>query len=249
MPHTYSLQNVPSYVAAGEAHYHHLLAEAAEARRFVPERTRHTGGARTRRRSTSPRDRDRPHAPRRVAPGRGGSRRQREPPRRPYQRATDGPGGAGAGAARIAVAGAWQVVSPARHRRSGRLTGSRSRRALTARCATWRLDGEPRADAAWVNGGQGYPASRAVMPRMPPVAALAARSRSQRAVLPSMSVKRKVTVPDGRSGMVGPCAVPSGGGRRDCRTRSRDRMGGRLTALGLPPRPGRSPLTRASAGI
>ena len=45
MPHTYSLQNVPSYVAAGEAHYHHLLAEAAEARRFVPERTRHTGGS------------------------------------------------------------------------------------------------------------------------------------------------------------------------------------------------------------
>ena len=47
MPHTYSLQNVPSYVAAGEAHYHHLLAEAAEARRFVPERTYHAAGART----------------------------------------------------------------------------------------------------------------------------------------------------------------------------------------------------------
>ena len=47
MPHTYSLQNVPSYVAAGEAHYHHLLAEAAEARRFVPERTCHTGGGRS----------------------------------------------------------------------------------------------------------------------------------------------------------------------------------------------------------
>ena len=45
MPHTYSLQNVPSYVAAGEAHYHHLLAEAAEARRFVPERTCHAAGA------------------------------------------------------------------------------------------------------------------------------------------------------------------------------------------------------------
>jgi hypothetical protein len=47
MPHTYSLQNVPSYVAAGEAHYHQLLAEASEARRFVPERTRHTGGSRS----------------------------------------------------------------------------------------------------------------------------------------------------------------------------------------------------------
>ena len=47
MPHTYSLQNVPSYVAAGEAHYHHLLAEAAEARRFVPDRTRHTADARS----------------------------------------------------------------------------------------------------------------------------------------------------------------------------------------------------------
>ena len=47
MPHTYSLQNVPSYVAAGEAHYHHLLAEAAEARRFVPERTCHTSGGRS----------------------------------------------------------------------------------------------------------------------------------------------------------------------------------------------------------
>ena len=47
MPHTYSLQNVPSYVAAGEAHYHQLLAGAAEARRFVPERTRHAGGWRT----------------------------------------------------------------------------------------------------------------------------------------------------------------------------------------------------------
>jgi hypothetical protein len=45
MPYTYSLQNVPSSAAAGEAHYHHLLAEAAEARRFVPERTRHTGGS------------------------------------------------------------------------------------------------------------------------------------------------------------------------------------------------------------
>src|SRR4051794_5778333 len=39
MPHTYSLQNVPSHVAAGEAHYHHLLAGSAEARRFVTERT------------------------------------------------------------------------------------------------------------------------------------------------------------------------------------------------------------------
>src|SRR4051812_11149645 len=39
MPHTYSLHNVPSYVAAGEAQYRQLLAEAAEARRFVPERT------------------------------------------------------------------------------------------------------------------------------------------------------------------------------------------------------------------
>jgi hypothetical protein len=47
MPHTYSLQNVPSYVAAGEVHYRNLLAEAAEARRFVPERTRHAAGART----------------------------------------------------------------------------------------------------------------------------------------------------------------------------------------------------------
>src|SRR4051794_3877117 len=45
MPHTYSLQNVPSYVAAGEAHYPQLLAEAAEARRFVPEPTRHAAGA------------------------------------------------------------------------------------------------------------------------------------------------------------------------------------------------------------
>ena len=45
MPHTYSLQNVPSYVAAGEAHYHQLLAEATEARRFVPEPTRHAAGA------------------------------------------------------------------------------------------------------------------------------------------------------------------------------------------------------------
>ena len=47
MPHTYSLQNVPSYVAAGEAHYRHLLTEAGEARRFVPERTYHAAGART----------------------------------------------------------------------------------------------------------------------------------------------------------------------------------------------------------
>jgi hypothetical protein len=47
MPHTYSLQNVPSSVAAGEAHYHHLLAGAAEARRFVPERTYHAADART----------------------------------------------------------------------------------------------------------------------------------------------------------------------------------------------------------
>jgi hypothetical protein len=57
MPHTYSLQNVPSSVAAGEAHYRHLLTEAAEARRFVPERTHPASGARTvgvaRRRATS----------------------------------------------------------------------------------------------------------------------------------------------------------------------------------------------------
>jgi hypothetical protein len=32
---------------------------------------------------------------------------------------------------------------------------------------------------------------------------IATRSRSQRAVLPSMSLKRKVTVPEGRSGMIG----------------------------------------------
>ena len=47
MPHTYSLQNVPSSVAAGEARYHQLLADAAEARRFVPERTYHAANART----------------------------------------------------------------------------------------------------------------------------------------------------------------------------------------------------------
>jgi hypothetical protein len=47
MPHTYTLQNVPSHVAAGEAHYRQLLAGAAEARRFVPERPRHATGART----------------------------------------------------------------------------------------------------------------------------------------------------------------------------------------------------------
>jgi hypothetical protein len=37
MPHTYTLQNVPSHVAAGEACYRQLLAQAAEARRFAPE--------------------------------------------------------------------------------------------------------------------------------------------------------------------------------------------------------------------
>jgi hypothetical protein len=37
---------------------------------------------------------------------------------------------------------------------------------------------------------------------------MAARSRSQRAVLPSMSVKRKVTVPLGRLGMIGLKGVP-----------------------------------------
>jgi hypothetical protein len=45
MPHTYSLQNVPSSVAAGEAHYRNLLADAAAARRFVPERMGNAAGA------------------------------------------------------------------------------------------------------------------------------------------------------------------------------------------------------------
>jgi hypothetical protein len=47
MPHTNSLQNVPSSVAAAETRYRELLSEAAEARRFVPERTRHASGVRT----------------------------------------------------------------------------------------------------------------------------------------------------------------------------------------------------------
>ena len=47
MPHTYSLQNVPSSVAAAEVRYHQLLAEAAEVRRFVPEHTGHASGVRT----------------------------------------------------------------------------------------------------------------------------------------------------------------------------------------------------------
>jgi len=47
---------------------------------------------------------------------------------------------------------------------------------------------------------------RSAVPEQPQVAldyeAIAVRSRSQRTVLPSMSVKRKVTVPLGRSGMI-----------------------------------------------
>ena len=137
-----------------------------------------------------------------------------------------------------AVAGTEQPGQPVERRRRDSRHARPAARRRAAPCAPARTDrsarlGEERplgseggGEAAGAVGNAAWTASPTVLKWTPPwagmavsrsarwratAAAIACRSRSQSAVLPSISVKRKVTVPLGRSGIVLP-SVPVAGG-------------------------------------